>query len=292
MQALDNFKTALTATELSVLSLCLQRAIQPLPENSIAWYLGNAIEATGSLAPAHAQILQSLSPDWLSVPAGLSWDTPERTPSSRTLSLELLTARLRDAGHITGWRNEKFSLWSENSNSNLSLKGEAIQPDPSKPEAFRMERAAFRFFGLHSHAVHINGFTPNGNMWCGRRSLSKSVDPGMLDNLAAGGLPADESLFDCGVREMAEEAGLPASLAQSALPCAYVETCRAVQEGWHHETLWVYNIVLPDECVPANQDGEVSEFVLLSPSQVVNAIQQNAFTVDASCVIAHAVLHA
>jgi 8-oxo-dGTP pyrophosphatase MutT (NUDIX family) len=204
----------------------------------------------------------------------------------------LLTARLRDAGHITGWRNEKFSFWSENSNSNSSLKGEAIQPDPSKPEAFRMERAAFRFFGLHSHAVHINGFTPNGNMWCGRRSLSKSVDPGMLDNLAAGGLPAGESLFDCGVREMAEEAGLPASLAQSALPCAYVETCRAVQEGWHHETLWVYNIVLPDECVPANQDGEVSEFVLLSPSQVVNAIQQNAFTVDASCVIAHAVLHA
>jgi hypothetical protein len=85
---------------------------------------------------------------------------------------------------------------------------------------------------------------------------------------------------------------LPASLAQTALPCGYVETCRSVREGWHHETLWVYNIVLPNEWTPSNQDGEVSEFVLLSPSQVVTAIQQNAFTVDASCVIAHAVLNA
>jgi len=288
MQALEKFKAELTATERNVLSLCLQSAQQPLPENSIAWHLGNAIEATGSLAPAHAKILQSLSSDWLNVPVGLSWDTPEKTPLSRTLALELLATRLRDEGHITGWRNEKFSLWSEATH----LNGEAIPPEPSRPEAFRMERAAFRFLGLHSHAVHINGFTSNGDMWCGRRAISKSVDPGMLDNLAAGGLPAGETLFDCGVREMAEEAGLPASLAQTALPCGYVETCRSVREGWHHETLWVYNIVLPNEWTPSNQDGEVSEFVLLSPSQVVTAIQQNAFTVDAGCVIAHAVLNA
>lgn len=288
MQALEKFKAALNATELRVLALCLQRAMQPLSENSIAWYLGNSIQATGSLAPAHAQILQSLSPDWTRVPEGLRWDTPEKTPQSRTLSLELLTAHLRDAGHISGWRNEKFSLWPEDSH----LPGKAIPPDPAKPEAFRMERAAFRFFGLHSHAVHVNGFTSKGDMWCGRRAISKSVDPGMLDNLAAGGLPSGESLIQCGVREMAEEAGLPAPLAHSALPWGSIETCRSVKEGWHHETLWVYNIALPNDCVPTNQDGEVSEFVLLSPSQVVNAIQEDALTVDASCVIAHAVLQA
>jgi hypothetical protein len=36
----------------------------------------------------------------------------------------------------------------------------------------------------------------------------------------------------------------------------------------------------------------VAEFTLLSPQQVVQAIAAKAMTVDASCVIAHAVLHA
>jgi 8-oxo-dGTP pyrophosphatase MutT (NUDIX family) len=127
-------------------------------------------------------------------------------------------------------------------------------------------------------------------MWCGRRALNKSVDPGMLDNLAAGGLPAGESLFECGVREMAEEAGLSASLAESAMVWGSVETCRQVNEGWHHETLWVYNITLPDDLTPLNQDGEVSEFLRLSPSEVIHAIQEEFFTVDAACAISHTVL--
>jgi hypothetical protein len=36
----------------------------------------------------------------------------------------------------------------------------------------------------------------------------------------------------------------------------------------------------------------VAEFNLLSPQQVVQAIAAKTMTVDASCVIAHAVLHA
>ena len=286
MQALQKFKVALSSSELHVLQLCLKEAKQALPLDSIPWYLEGSDEIAGHLKPEHAKILQSFSSEWTSFSNGLRWGGVECTPLARTLSLELLTQQLRLNGHIPGWRNEQFSFWSKDERLNQEL----FIPDPKCQDTFRMERAAFRFFGLHSHAVHMNGFTSNGDMWCGRRSSTKSVDPGMLDNLAAGGLPAGESLIDCGVREMAEEAGLPPSLAQLASPSGHVETCRPVKEGWHHETLWVYNIELPDQFTPVNQDGEVSEFVRLSPSEVVEAIQQKAFTVDASCVIAHAVL--
>jgi 8-oxo-dGTP pyrophosphatase MutT (NUDIX family) len=123
-------------------------------------------------------------------------------------------------------------------------------------------------------------------MWCGRRSFSKATDPGMLDNLAAGGLPAGESLFLCGVREMHEEAGLDAAMARQAIAGGQVETCREVREGWHHENLWIYNLTLPTEFQPVNQDGEVSEFLCLSPRQVVQAIEAGSLTADAGAVIA------
>lgn len=282
MQALENFKAALTASDLKVLQQCLREAKQPVPVHALPWYLGDAPEATGYLVHEHAKLLRSLGPEWTTLPKGLCWDTPEKTPASRNMALAQLAAELRTQGQITGWRDEKFSFWLDEQGSSDQRK----EPDPLRAEAFRMERAAFRFFGLRSHAVHINGFTPEGFMWCGRRALSKATDPGMLDNLAAGGLPAGESVFLCGVREMQEEAGLDAALARQAISGGQVETCREVKEGWHHETLWIYNLTLPTEFQPVNQDGEVSEFLCLSPRQVVQAIEAGSLTADAGAVIA------
>jgi hypothetical protein len=90
---------------------------------------------------------------------------------------------------------------------------------------------------------------------------------------------------------MAEEAGLSEGLALTALANGQVTTCRAVARGWHHEVLWVYNLRVPADAQPLNQDGEVAEFSLLSPTQVVEAIAAKRMTVDAACVISHAVLH-
>ena len=81
------------------------------------------------------------------------------------------------------------------------------------------------------------------------------------------------------------------AVALSAVSHGKVITCRSVANGWHHETLWVYNLLVPPEVKPINQDGEVSEFACLSPKQVVEAIASDAFTVDAACVIAQGVLN-
>jgi 8-oxo-dGTP pyrophosphatase MutT (NUDIX family) len=287
--SIQKFQSALGEADRQVLQSCLQQAMQPLPEEAMPWYLGDAHSPSGYLTPEHAKVLLSLRQDWLTVPHGLRWDTPEKTHASRSLALAKLAAELRDLGHVTGWRNEKFSYWPD---AIILANGHPIEPTGALSAAFEMERAAYRFFGLRAHAVHVNGFTEDGFLWCGRRSLTKATDPGMLDNIAAGGLPVGESLQTCGVREMAEEAGLSEALALTAVAQGQVTTCRSVPRGWHHETLWVYNLLMPADVQPVNQDGEVAEFSLLSPAQVVQAIASKRMTVDAACVLAHAVLHA
>lgn len=286
--SIQKFQSALGEADRQVLESCLQQAMQPLPEEAMPWYLGEAHSPSGYLTPEHAKVLLSLREDWLTVPHGLRWDTPEKTHASRSLALAKLAAELRDLGHVTGWRNEKFSYWPD---AIILANGHPIEPTDGLPAAFEMERAAYRFFGLRAHAVHVNGFTEDGFLWCGRRSLTKATDPGMLDNIAAGGLPVGESLLTCGVREMAEEAGLSEALALTAVAQGQVTTCRSVPRGWHHETLWVYNLLMPADVQPVNQDGEVAEFSLLSPAQVVQAIASKRMTVDAACVLAHAVLN-
>lgn len=287
--SIQKFRNALGEAELQVLQLCLKQALQPLPEDAMPWYLSDAHSPTGYLTPEHAKLLLRLRQDWQSVPHGLCWDTPEKTHASRSLALASLAAELRELGHVKGWRNEKFSYWPD---AVIASNGQPLEPNDKLEAAFEMERAAFRFFGLRAHAVHVNGFTEDGYLWCGRRSLTKATDPGMLDNIAAGGLPVGETLQSCGVREMAEEAGLTSALAMTAVAQGQVTTCRSVARGWHHETLWVYNLLVPADVQPVNQDGEVAEFTLLSPQQVVHAIASKTMTVDASCVVAHAVLHA
>ena len=288
MNAIEKFKAALSAAEIQVLHQCLKQAMQPLPKDTVPWYLGGSQAAAGYIMPAHAKVLQSLSSQWTDLSLGLLWDTPERTHASRSQALAELAKQLHDLGYVTGWRNEKFSYWEDHV---IGTGPQCLEPTSLLPAAFEMERSAFRFFGLRSHAVHVNGFTNDGYLWCGRRALTKPTDPGMLDNVAAGGLPVGESLQSCGIREMAEEAGISEALALSAVSHGKVITCRAVDRGWHHEILWVYNLSVPPDVTPINQDGEVSEFTRLSPKQVVEAIANHAFTVDAACVIAQGVLN-
>ena len=288
MNAIEKFKAALSAPEIQVLHQCVKQAMQPLPEDAVPWYLGGSHAAAGYLTPEDAKVLQTLSIHWARVPLGLHWDTLEGTPASRSQALAEFAKQLHDQGYVTGWRNEKFSFWEDHV---IGTGPQCLEPSSLLRAAFEMERSAFRFFGLRSHAVHVNGFTREGHVWCGRRAQTKSTDPGMLDNIAAGGLPAGELLQTCGVREMAEEAGISEALAMTAVAHGKVSTCRSVATGWHHETLWVYNLIVPPEVTPINQDGEVSEFACMSPKQVVEAIANHAFTVDAACVIAQGVLN-
>ncbi|APW42140.1 hypothetical protein RS694_06060 [Rhodoferax saidenbachensis] len=206
---------------------------------------------------------------------GLVWHSDHWTGTQRSAAVQGLLEHAQALGLLPGWRGEAFAFWHTGCDAPL------LAQEPF----LTVERAGFRYLGLMSHAVHINGFTPDGRLWCGRRAASKATDPGLLDNVTAGGLPAGETAQTCALRELQEEAGL--HLDATALVAAGVRrTTRPEEEGWHDETLLVFNLTLAIDVVPHNQDGEVQEFMCLAPAEVVQRIQQGAFTADAAASLA------
>ncbi len=269
----------LSNTQNALLRQTLQGARRSPPPDARRWCLGEM--PLGWLKPDHDAALAHELTDTVLSGGQRIWQAAHWPVAQRSPALQAAAQRLQAQGLIRGWRNELYSYWGDTGG----------QPHPGLPEHFRLERAAFRFFGLHSHAVHVNGFTPDGRMWCGRRALSKATDPGRLDNLAAGGLPAGETVLDCALRELYEEAGLPESLARQVQPAGHITTARMEAEGWHEETLLVFNLQIPPDVQPHNTDGEVSGFECLSLDEVMQRIAARDFSEDAACVVAQGLLH-
>ncbi len=145
----------------------------------------------------------------------------------RSEAMAVVAEALAHEGALTAWRNELY----------------AVAPEFGAPPWFRLERAAARYFGVHTWAAHANGVvrgSPEPQMWFARRSPDKAIDPGMLDNLVGGGIAAGATVAKTLVKEAWEEAGVPAELAALARPVGAVQLWRE----------------LPENFVPANQDGE------------------------------------
>lgn len=257
----------------------LSSAREPWPRGWQAWYLRGVDLPLGLLAPERAQALSVAMPHdmpLVETARGWVWCADASPCDARSDVMNRIAHDLYREGHITGWRDEAYACWGWRDD---------MWPYAG-PELFRLERAAFRYFGLRSHAAHVHGFTPDGRMWCGRRALNKATDPGLLDNLAAGGLPADEQPLACALREVWEEAGLVHVPSDFSPHPQVVLTERPVVEGWHSERIFVYSLLLAHGQQPSNRDGEVSEFVCLSFPEVMHRIKSAQFTPDAACAIA------
>jgi 8-oxo-dGTP pyrophosphatase MutT (NUDIX family) len=263
----------------NVLRDVLQGARRPRPESYAQWRLEGCQHPLGWMSADRLEHFRS------ALPAGAPlhrvgdayvWRAASLNVIERGAALQSVAVRLRDAGLIAGWRDEAYSCWGYR---------EDAWPY-AESELFRLERSAFRFFGLRSHAAHVHGLTQDGRMWCGTRSLNKATDPGRLDNLAAGGIPAGEGPEHCAIRELIEEAGLVRSLESLTAPRFEVVTERLEPEGWHSERLFVFSVAVGPDEQPSNQDGEVSHFDAFDAAEVIRLIQTDLFTADAACAIA------
>jgi len=195
-------------------------------------------------------------------------------PQLLSASLFQLADKMRAGGYVPGWRNEDFAWLDQNGH-----------------QCFHLERAAFRTFGFRSMATHINGYTKSGLLWLGRRSETKSTDPGKLDNVAAGGIAADETPWVCAKRELWEEAGVPPQIADQIEPIGRIHMRRPIGgRGFHDEQLYIYDLELPDHFVPTNHDGEVSGFIEISLAEAAARILADEFTSDAAFVTADYIL--
>lgn len=193
-------------------------------------------------------------------------------PGSRSAALAPVVRLLADQGFIKGWRNETY----------------AVVERFGKPPLLHIERAAARFFGVTTYAAHVNGYVGSGascSMWLARRSRTKPIDPGMLDNLVAGGIAAGASVHQTLVKEGREEAGIGVDLMAKTVASGLVRILRAVPEGAQSEIIFVHHLELPADFQPRNEDSEVTNFGLYRLHEVAKLISAgSAMTLDSSLV--------
>jgi isopentenyldiphosphate isomerase len=265
----QHFLASLSASDQARLFGLGAHAVQAPPADWLLWRCGDL--PLGLLSPERASWLEQHLPGCSLQPQTLVWHAEHASEADRSHQLQTTLLAARDQGLLTGWREERFSFWH----------ADCTEPEPQHPAFLNVERSGFRWLGMRSHAVHVNGFLPDGRLWCARRALSKATDPGLLDNVTAGGLPSGESIQDCVQRELAEEAGLFSLDGHVLQSAGRVRTARREPQGWHDEIVHVFNLTLAEHFVPANQDGEVAEFMCLSPQQVLVRMLARDFTVDA-----------
>ncbi len=194
------------------------------------------------------------------------------TPQARTEALAAVTRTLSAEGALTAWRDERY----------------AVGASPGEPALFEIERAAARYFGIHSFAAHANGLVGDDarwRMWLARRSPAKAIDPGLLDNLVGGGIAAGSDAAATLIKEAWEEAGIRETLSCRAQRAGSVDICRDTSDGLQRETIYVHDLWLPADFAPANQDGEAVEHRLCTPENVVAVLATDDITADASLVI-------
>jgi 8-oxo-dGTP pyrophosphatase MutT (NUDIX family) len=194
------------------------------------------------------------------------------TPQARTEAIAAIARTLAAEGALSAWRDERY----------------AVAASPGEEALFELERAAARYFGIHTFAAHANGLTGDEDrwrMWLARRSPVKAIDPGLIDNLVGGGIAAGADAAATLVKEAWEEAGLAKPLSRYAQCAGSVDICRATSDGLQRETIYAYDLWLPADFAPANQDGEAVGHRLYAPEDVLAVLATDDITADASLVI-------
>lgn len=219
-------------------------------------------------------------PDVFEFPAGrVELAARYDSVDARSMALASPIGALAAEGAIVGWRDEIY----------------AIRNRFDDPPLAYIERAASRFFGTMTYAVHLNGiveYAPSAPLaiWLGRRSATKATDPGMLDNVVAGGIGWGLGIEDTIAKECWEEAGIAAELAARAIPGRVAHVLRSLPEGTQAEQIFVYDLPLPRDFVPHNQDGEVAEHLLAGVDEIVAWLRAGEATVDASLAMLDSLL--
>ena len=232
-------------------------------------------ETIGWIRPRVAEALRKYSATFdVDLPDAVRLRSTLRSAAQRSSRIAEAVHALAAEGIVSGWRNELYAVWGAASGDPVPL--------------FTIERAAARVFGITSYAVHVNGIalTASGPaLWIARRSATKAVDPGMLDNMIGGGLAHGSTVRATLLKEAWEEAGLDAATASAAVPGRRLRIRREVPEGLQSEIVFVHDLLLPHGVAPCNQDGEVSEFRLLPAADVIALLASgNQVTADASLV--------
>ncbi|WP_114809299.1 NUDIX hydrolase [Paraburkholderia kururiensis] len=247
---------------------CIVAARRFDPNAHLPFYIG--AERVGWVRRTDAPLLARW-PDVFEIDtARIALSAAFSTVDLRSAALGAVIGALAAEGRIPGWRDETYAIRNA---------------FDAAPLAY-IERAASRFFGTMTYAVHLNGVVEYAagapQLWIARRSETKATDPGMLDNVVAGGIGWGFGIEATIVKECWEEAGIGEDIAAQAAPGRTVHVLQSLPEGTQAEQIFVYDLALPADFAPLNQDGEVGEHRLARIDEVARWIEEGAMTVDAS----------
>lgn len=233
-----------------------------LPGKRLRLWLGKA--AVGWVVPGTAAEIRAVAPEARQTKQGVF--LPDAA------SFEAMGKALAARG-VVRQRNELFS----------------VRAGPDQPELARLDRGALPLLGVWSEGVHVNGLVRQGGqawLWVAERAANKALDPGKLDHLVAGGLPAGLSAWDTLCKEAAEEAAIPTELARRAVPVGRSAYAMERPEGLRRDRLHHYDLWLPEDFVPRPADGEVAGFALWPLKRVLEALRETeAFKFNVTLVL-------
>jgi 8-oxo-dGTP pyrophosphatase MutT (NUDIX family) len=150
-----------------------------------------------------------------------------------------------------------------------------VRESADGPSLGVLDRGALPSFGVIGVGVHLNGLVRRADglhLWVAKRAANKKLDPGKLDHLVAGGVPAGYTPFEALLKEAEEEAGLPEAMAEQARQVAVFKYNMERPEGLRRDVLYAYDLELPDDFIPQPMDGEVESFALWPLAQVAEVL--------------------
>lgn len=143
------------------------------------------------------------------------------------------------------------------------------------PAEFNIERGCVAHFGFKAWGVHVNGFVRKKEglyIWVAKRAAHKAAWPSRLDQIVAGGQPADISPMENVIKEAEEEAGIPHPMALAAKSVGAISYIVDWQ-GLHRDEMFVFDLELPEDFIPKPVDGEVESFTLMPVSKVMDIVE-------------------
>jgi len=146
-------------------------------------------------------------------------------------------------------------------------RGEAfdVRAAPDGPVLATIDRGALPQFGIIGQGVHVNGLVERAeglHVWVARRGADRPLDPGKLDHMVAGGISAGMDAAGTIIKESAEEAGVPESLAAGARRVGIIDYQMDRPEGLRRDRLHCFDLLLPEDFTPRPADGEAAGFEL------------------------------
>ena len=227
--------------------------------NCVPWRIGPARVGwlTADMAPRLRPLRRVYRPgdDGLELLAGAGME-------ARTGALDEVVAHLAAAG-VVSLRREAFD----------------VRAEPDSEVLARLDRGALSPLGVVSQGVHLNGRVrrPDGlHLWVGWRSKDKSVAPGKLDNLVAGGVPSGLSPMQTLLKEAAEEASMSPALAARARQVSRVSYRMADGPGVRRDVLHCFDLDLPEDFAPVPADDEVERFELWPAERLLRTVRETS----------------